>query len=570
MSERLVRPRRTGVASLAAVVLTSAVSLAGVVSLTGAAHADVPDFTPAAPGTVFVSDIWQGQVLAVDPDGDKSVYVTGVQPYGLAVDQTGDLFIAQENNDVVEIAPDGTRTDLTVNSVSAALQVAVDDAGNLYVADTGNQQVVKRTPDGTETQVPFTGLSYPEGVTVDSTGAVYVSDEGSGRIVKLDAEGTQTDFATGLSCPLGLTSDHDDNVYVANECAGNVLRYAPDGTPTDVGFQNTRDPYAVAVDATGTVLAAGEDNSFFGPGGGGATVWQKNLEGHESQLTTIYSPYAYGIAVSQPRAPQSISFTSDPGSTPTVGDRYDVTATGGGSGKPVTFSVDPDSAGVCSVVSHLDSSGTVWLVGPGNCTIDAAQAQTRGYLAGSQQQSFAVKADGALAFTSSPSAARMGDTYQAATSSDSSGAVTFSSASPRSCSVSDAGLVTFLHATSCTVVASQAGTDDYLEGTATQTIRTRRAIQTVVFTSDAPHKPRAGTTYDATASGRPTGRRVRLTGAGACSVGRHGVVHFNHRGTCTVFARQAGTADYKPGTAKQLIVVRPRSSGRGLGTPLLG
>ncbi len=569
MPEHLVRPRRTGVASLAALALASAVSVAGVVSLAGAAHADVPDFTPAAPGTVFVSDTWQGQVMAVDPDGDKSVYVGGVQPYGLAVDKVGDLFIAQENNDVVQIAPDGTRTDLTFNTVNAALQVAVDDAGNLYVADNGNQQVVKRTPDGTETQVPFTGLSYPEGVAVDSTGAVFVSDEGNGRIVKLDAEGTQTDFATGLACPIGLTSDQDDNVYVANECAGNVVEYAPDGTPTDVGFQNTNNPFTVAVDATGTVLTAGEDG-FFGPGGGGATVWQKSLGGHESPLTTIYSPYTYGIAVSQPRAPQSISFTSDPGSTPTVGDRYDATATGGDSGKPVTFSVDPDSDGVCTVVSHLDDSGTVRLVGPGTCTIDAAQADTRGYLAGAQQQSFTVKADGALAFTSNASDARVGDTYQATAAGDSTGAVTFTSGSPASCSVSDAGLVSFLHATTCTVVATQAATGDYLEGSATQTILTHRAIQTVEFTSTAPHKPHARTTYHATASGSPTGLRLRITAAGACSVGRHGVVRFNHRGTCTVFARQTGNADYKPGTAKQLIEVKPHTKGRGLGTPLLG
>ncbi len=181
-----------------------------------------------------------------------------------------------------------------------------------------------------------------------------------------------------------------------------------------------------------------------------------------------------------------------------------------------------------------------------------------------------MQAEGALTFTSSPTVPRVGDTYQAATAGDSSGAVTFSSDSPASCSVSDTGLVTFLHATACTVVASQAATGDYLAGSATQTIQTGRAIQTVVFTSVAPHKPRARTTYDATASGRSDGPRVRITGAGACSVGRHGVVHFNHAGTCTVFATQVGTADYKPGRAKQLIVVRARSHGRALGTPLAG
>ena len=165
MPERLVRSRRLAVTSLAALALASAVSVVGVASLAGAAYAgDGTGFTPAAPGTVFVSDVWQSQVVAVAPDGTRSTYVSGVQPYGLAVDKTGDLFIAQENNDVVEIAPDGTRTDLAFATVSYALQVAVDDAGSVYVTDPGNNQVVKMTSDGTESQVPF-NLADPSGET---------------------------------------------------------------------------------------------------------------------------------------------------------------------------------------------------------------------------------------------------------------------------------------------------------------------------------------------------------------------------------------------------------------------
>jgi sugar lactone lactonase YvrE len=563
MPARLTRPRRLGVTTLAALALTSAVSVVGVASLAGAAYAgDGTGFTTAAPGTVFISDTWHGQVLAVAPDGTKSVYVDGVQPYGLSLDDAGDLFIAQDSNDVVKIAADGTRTDVVFGSVSYGYQLAVDPAGDIFLADPNNNRVVEMTTDGVEQTVPIDGLnSVYGGVAADAEGNLFVADTNNGRVVKVTPDGVQSDFATSLYYPTALAAGPDGSVYVANSY-NQILELAADGTQTDVGFQNVYYAPSMAVDATGTVFASSQDDFMFNSG---TVIWQKAVAGPESALTTSNSGYVYGIAVSQNRAPQSISFTSDPGATPTVGDRYDATATGGDSGKPVTFSADPDSADVCTVVSHLDSSATVRLTGRGTCTIDAAQGDTRGYLAGAQQQSFAVKASGTLVFTSQPSRPRVGDTYLATAGSDSPEAVTYQSGSPSSCSVSADGVVTLLHATDCTVQASQAGNGDYLAGSGTQIIHTWRAIQTVVFTSHAPHRARAGTTYKVTATGNAdSGRKVRISTIGACSVGHHGLVHFNHSGTCTVFAIQTGNPDYQPGKAKQVIVVTPASS-RGAG-----
>lgn len=571
MPERLARSRRLGVGTLAALALTSAVSVVGVASLAGAAYAgNAAGFTPAAPGTVFVSDAWQSQVLAVAPDGTKSVYVDGVQPYGLGLDDAGDLFIAQDSSDVVKIAADGTRTDVVFGSVSYGYQLAVDPAGDIFLADPNNNRVVEMTTDGVEQTVPIDGLNGVYGVAADAEGNLFVADSNNGRVVKLTPEGVQSDFATSLNYPSAMATGPDGTVYVANSY-NQILEIAADGTQTDVGFQNVYYPRSFAVDATGTVIASSEDDFMFNSS---AVIWQKSVNGPESAFTTSNSGYVYGIAVSQTRSPQSISFTSDPGTTPTVGDRYDVTATGGDSGKPVTFSADPDSADVCTVVSHLDSSATVRLTGRGTCTIDAAQGDTRGYLAGAGQQSFAVKVPGTLAFTSQPATPRVGDTYLATAGSESPEAVTYQSGSPSSCSVSAQGLVTLIHATDCSVQAFQAGNGDYLAGSATQTIHTWRAIQTVVFTSHAPHRAHAGTTYQATATGNAdSGRRVRISSLGACSVGRHGLVHFNHRGTCRVFAIQTGNPDYQPGKAKQVIVVTPasnRGAGTVRGTTLLG
>jgi hypothetical protein len=84
-----------------------------------------------------------------------------------------------------------------------------------------------------------------------------------------------------------------------------------------------------------------------------------------------------------PLNPQSITFTSTPPSQAVYGGSYTPAATGGGSGNPVTFSIDPSSsAGACAI----DNSGKVTFTGTGTCVIDANQAAGGGYAAGTQQQ----------------------------------------------------------------------------------------------------------------------------------------------------------------------------------------
>ena len=79
-------------------------------------------------------------------------------------------------------------------------------------------------------------------------------------------------------------------------------------------------------------------------------------------------------------APQTITFTSTPPAHPVFGGSYRVTATGGGSGNPVVFSVDSSSTqGACSV-----SDSTVSFTGVGSCVIDANQAGNSEYSAAPQ------------------------------------------------------------------------------------------------------------------------------------------------------------------------------------------
>jgi hypothetical protein len=95
----------------------------------------------------------------------------------------------------------------------------------------------------------------------------------------------------------------------------------------------------------------------------------------------IGSPATQSFVLTVSTAPQAITFTSTPPGTPVVGQTYAVSATGGDSGNPVTFSIDASSAAVCSI-----SGSTVTFEHPGVCTIDAAQAGTAQYAPGSGTQ----------------------------------------------------------------------------------------------------------------------------------------------------------------------------------------
>jgi len=164
---------------------------------------------------------------------------------------------------------------------------------------------------------------------------------------------------------------------------------------------------------------------------------------------------------------QSITFTSTPPKPALVGGTYTVTATGGASGNPVTFSIDPSAKGSCSI-----SGATVTFVAVGTCVIDANQAGNASYEAATQvQQSFAVLGTQSITFTSTtPSTAVIGGTYTVTASGGASGnPVTFSidASATGSCSISGA-TVTLVAVGTCVIDANQAGNASYEAATQVQ------------------------------------------------------------------------------------------------------
>ena len=198
-----------------------------------------------------------------------------IQPYGIAVDPSGNLYIAdQGNNRVVEVNPQGVASVLTINGLNTPLStpraVAIDGSGNLYIADSGNNRVVEVTPAGYYYGLNMGALSLnnPLAVAVDNSGNLFIADTGNNRIVEVPPSGgaatvlsiTGLSSPSTLSFPDGLAVDTSGNLYIADFNNNRIVKVAAGGTTGTVlvsGSSYSYQPVGVAVDAIGNVYFSG-------------------------------------------------------------------------------------------------------------------------------------------------------------------------------------------------------------------------------------------------------------------------------------------------------------------------
>ncbi len=214
-------------------------------------------------------------------DGSTATNALLNLPYGVAVDNSGNIYIADtlnhrirkvsaSNGNISTIAGNGTQgtadTGAALNAhLNSPRGVAVDASGTVYIADTGNNRVLKLS-NGALTTVAGTGtagfagdnglatnaqLWGPRGVAVDSAGNIYIADYTNQRIRMVSSNGIITTIAgnghTGYSGdggpgtgamlyqPSGVAVDSKFNVYVA-DTSNNVIRMlTPSSAPNGGG-----------------------------------------------------------------------------------------------------------------------------------------------------------------------------------------------------------------------------------------------------------------------------------------------------------------------------------------------
>ncbi|HLG72207.1 MAG TPA: NHL repeat-containing protein [Chloroflexota bacterium] len=179
--------------------------------------------------------------------------------------------------------------------------VAVDQAGNVYVADTGNKRIIKFRPDGSFVQTwtnSATGaLAEPSSVAVAKDG-VIVDDSEAGQLHKFDFDGKPVagfEHDLGLSHPRGVAVGPDGTIYVGDTADNRIVTVGPDGTLRgnfDTKGTKLEQPTGVAVDDQGSVYsvepAASRIQKFAADG-----TLQANL--FLPSAVTLYPPRALWI-----------------------------------------------------------------------------------------------------------------------------------------------------------------------------------------------------------------------------------------------------------------------------------
>jgi sugar lactone lactonase YvrE len=247
------------------------------------------------------------QQAGFNGDGLNAQLIQLNQPSGVAVDGVGNVYIADTNNNrvrKVSFASGSTIGSITtiagtgapgfsgenVPSNNAQLNqptgVAVDSSGNIYIADTGNNRIRKintagiittvagngsNTYSGDGGQATSAGIVSPHGVAVGPAGSIYITDASgrvrkvsSGVIITIAGNGTLGYSGDGgpatsaqLSLPWGITVDGSGYVYVSdvNEQAIRLLAPQASSVPviqtTSLAAGTVGTPYAQALSAAG-------------------------------------------------------------------------------------------------------------------------------------------------------------------------------------------------------------------------------------------------------------------------------------------------------------------------------
>jgi YD repeat-containing protein len=241
-----------------------------------------------AAGNIFIADYYNSRIRKVDAsgiittmagtgyggysgDGGLATEAQLGHPYDVAVDAAGNIFIADYyNSRIRKVDTRGIITTVAGNGygsysgdgglatkarLSYLHDVAVDAAGNIFIADYGNNRIRKVDASGIITTVAGTGtsgysgdggpatearLNYPDGIAVDAAGNIFIADYGNNRIREVDTSGIITTVAGNgygsysgdggpaieawLDCPNGVAVDVAGNIFIADNWNNRIRK----------------------------------------------------------------------------------------------------------------------------------------------------------------------------------------------------------------------------------------------------------------------------------------------------------------------------------------------------------
>jgi hypothetical protein len=269
-------------------------------------------------GQSLMMNTFAGSGMGFSGDGGAAASATFNRPEGLAIDNAGTIYIADEFNNRIRKVYGGIITTVAGSgpvgvgayagdgglAISARLYspfgIAVDTFGNLYIADNQNYRIRKVNSAGIITTIAGTGIngylgdggaatnaniSYTQGLMIDTAGNLYVGDVGNYVVRKISSAGIITTIAGNgisgfsgdggpatnakLKTPRGMKMDGAGNIYFADSDNGRIRKISVSGIITTVAgggsggdgspatAANIGAPFDVALSPAGEVFFSG-------------------------------------------------------------------------------------------------------------------------------------------------------------------------------------------------------------------------------------------------------------------------------------------------------------------------
>ncbi len=199
-------------------------------------------------------------VAALSPNPGSVISTGGVTlslPFQVALDGAGNMYVANDGGNLVRIpAGGGAATVVALGSTGDEIVgVAVDGAGNLFVSDHLNNRILVVNPAGVVSVLSITGLSpvlgLPVALAFDGAGNLYIADYANGRIIRVSTLVVAGSTSSGLGTVIGtgafsfaqvsltgLTVDAQGNVYAAarTDNSSSVIKVTAAGVASELSF----------------------------------------------------------------------------------------------------------------------------------------------------------------------------------------------------------------------------------------------------------------------------------------------------------------------------------------------
>ena len=206
-------------------------------------------------------------------------------PRGIVCDDSSNLFVVDFNNFrirkitkagvVTTLAGSGTAGNTNGNGAAASFgrmtDIAIDKSGNLYVADTTNNQIRKITKAGVVTTYAGLGtaisLNMPTSIDIDTLGNIYVGEANGNDVRKISSTGSGSIILAGT-----FTPGSADGLGNSGDPLGNVARF--------------NSPSGIAVANDGSVYVADKNNNKIRKISSGLTVYPPSVSYKHMKLPT--------------------------------------------------------------------------------------------------------------------------------------------------------------------------------------------------------------------------------------------------------------------------------------------